>query len=167
MRVLSLDRFLYICKKSIKRMNAVSCKKCGSTNAVKNGKVRNQQRYKCKDCGLNYICRDSRRKVKPEAKALAVLLYGSGKASYGMIARLLNVSRTAVLQWIRSIGKQMPLPEIDSELEEVQIDEMWHYINKKKKKYGFGEPWIVLETEPSDGLSAIVMLKPFKNFMNN
>jgi hypothetical protein len=30
----------------------------------------------------------------------------------------------------------MPLPERDSELEEVQIDEMWHYLNKKKKKYG-------------------------------
>jgi len=27
------------------------------------------------------------------------------------------------------------------------------------KKYGFGERWIVLETEPSDGLSANEQLK--------
>jgi hypothetical protein len=32
------------------------------------------------------------KKVSIEAKALAVLLYGSGKASYGMIARLFKQS---------------------------------------------------------------------------
>ena len=148
-------------------MNSSSCKKCGSDHKVKNGLVRKKQRYKCNDCGCNYTLGDARGKVKPEAKALAVLLYGSGKASYGMIARLFNVSRPAVLHWIRTIGRMLPSPEISAEIKEVQIDEMWHFIRKKNKKYGSGEPWIVLESEPSDGLLAIVMLKPFKNFMTN
>jgi hypothetical protein len=34
---------------------------------------------------------DNRGRIKPEAKALGMLLYGSGKVSYGMIARLFNV----------------------------------------------------------------------------
>lgn len=135
------------------------CKKCNSDNIVNNGNVRGKQRYKCKECGYNFVEGDKRGKIRSEAKALAFLLYGSGKASYGMIARLFDVSRTAVLYWIREFGKTIPEPVIDSELKEIQIDEMWHFINKKNKKYGSGEPWIVLETKPSDGILAIVMLK--------
>lgn len=137
------------------------CKRCCSTEIVKNGSVRNKQRYKCKDCGYNFVEGDNRGKIKPEAKALAVLLYSSCKASYGMIAKLFNVSRTAVLYWIRAIGKSLPEPIIDTDLKEIQVDEIWHFINKKNKKYGYGEPWIVIETEPSDGVLAIVMLKRF------
>ena len=140
------------------------CKRCDSINIVNNGKVRGKQRFKCNDCGYNFVEGDSRSKIKPEAKALALLLYGSGKASYGMIAKLFNVSRTAVLKWIRSFGKSFPEPVIDSEVQEVQIDEMWHFISKKNKKYGYGEPCIVLETKPSDGVLAIVILKRSKNF---
>lgn len=116
------------------------CKRCNSINIVNNGKVRDKQRFKCKDCGYNFVMGDSRGKIRPEAKALALLLYGSCKASYGMIARLFNVSRTAVLYWMRTIGKALPEPIIDTKLKEVQVDEMWHYINKKNKKYGYGEP---------------------------
>ena len=129
-----------------------------------NGTVRNKQRYKCKDCGLNFVEGDKRGRIRPEAKALALIMYGSCKASYGMIARLLNVSRTAVLKWIRAIGKEIPEPIVEAELQEVQVDEMWHYINKKNNKYGNGEPWIVLEIEPSDGVLAIVMLKHLKPY---
>ena len=62
-------------------------------------------------------------------------MYGSGKASYRMIARLFNVSRSAVLFWI---GSKLPEPVIDTEIEEVSIDEMWHFLNKKKEKFGSG-----------------------------
>ena len=36
------------------------CKKCGSVNYVKNGYVYGKQRYKCKECGHNYIEGDER-----------------------------------------------------------------------------------------------------------
>ena len=135
------------------------CKKCNSADVVKNGKVRQQQRFKCKSCGLNFVEGDKRGKIRSEAKALSFLLYGSCNASYGMIARLFDVSRTSVLNWIRSFGKSMPEPMLDTKIEEVEFDEMWHFINKKNKKYGYGEPCIVLESKPSDGVLAIVMLK--------
>ena len=140
-----------------------TCKKCSSTNVVHNGKVRNRQRYRCNSCGLNFVIGDRRDKTKIEAKALALLMYESCKASYGMIAQLLKVSRTTVLNWIREMGRKLPEPEIPSDIHSVQIDEMWHFINKKNEKYGSGEPWIVIETEPLDGLLAIVMLKRSEN----
>jgi len=86
-------------------------------------------------------------------------MYGSGKASYGMIARLFKVTRSTVLYWIRNIGSQLPMPHIDTEIEEVSTDEMWHLINKKKQKFGSDGRWTAVTTEPSDGLLAIVMLK--------
>ena len=164
MGVLTIDIF-NICI-LIKYMET-ACKKCGSTKCVKSGKVRDKQRYTCKLCGYNFVLVDKREKVGPEGKALAVLIYSAGKASYGFIARLFNVSRPAVLKWIRNIGTRLPEPSVDGEIKEVQIDEMWHFINKKNEKYGSGEPWIVVQTKPSDGLLAIVLLKQLKNSTKN
>ena len=39
-------------------------------------------------------------------KALAVLLYGLGNVSQGMIAKLLGVSHVAVCKWVRTAGKE-------------------------------------------------------------
>ncbi|CEG11148.1 hypothetical protein MSIBF_A1220002 [groundwater metagenome] len=35
-----------------------------------------------------------------------------------------------------TIGKGLPEPSVDSEIEEVQIDEVWHFLNKKTKNMG-------------------------------
>jgi transposase-like protein len=59
------------------------CKKCFSDHYVKNGMVRTKQRYKCRCCGYNFVFGDQREKVSAEGKALSILLYGRGKASYG------------------------------------------------------------------------------------
>jgi len=69
-------------------MLKIICKKCGSNKVVKNGKVRSEQRYKCKECHHNFIIGDKREKLSAAARALAILLYGRGKASYGFIAKL-------------------------------------------------------------------------------
>jgi len=144
-------------------MQDLSCKKCGNSHCVKSGYIRGKQRYKCNDCGCNFKLGDNRGKISPEAKALGLLIYGSGKASYGMIARLFKVSRSAVLYWVRSMGSKLPQPVVDSEIEKVSIDEMWHFLNKKNEKFGFGGQWTVVTTRPSDGLLAIVMLRHLDN----
>jgi transposase-like protein len=142
-----------------KIMQDILCKKCGGSRCVKSGYIRENQRYKCKDCGCNFKLGDNRGKIKPQAKALGLLLYGSGKASYGMLARLFNVSRSAVLYWVRTMGAKLPEPVVNSEIEEVSIDEMWHFISKKNEKFGSGGQWTAVTTKPSAGLLAIVMLK--------
>jgi len=110
---------------------------------------------------------DNRGKISPEAKALGMLMYGSGKASYGMIARLFKVSRSTVLYWIRSVGTRLPEPAVSDEIEEVSIDEMWHFINKKNEKFGYGGQWTVVTTEQLDGLSAIVIIRHSVDYMKN
>ena len=141
---------------------SIPCKSCGSKAYVKNGIVRNHQRYRCKRCKCNFIEGDSRQKVSAEGKALAVLLYGRGKASYGFIAKLFKVSNTAVLKWIRKVGSSLPEPELNKEIKEIEFDEMWHFINKKNRSYGSGGQWIVVEVEPFDGMLGIVLLKASK-----
>ena len=145
-------------------MQDIRCKKCGSSSCVKSGYIRNSQRYKCKECRCNFKIGDNRGKISPQAKALAILMYGSGKASYGMIARIFKVSRSTVLYWIRNVGLTLPESIIDAEISEVSIDEMWHFINKKNEKSGYGGQWTVVTTKPSDGLLAIVMLKHLEDY---
>ena len=65
-------------------------------------------------------------------KALAILLYSMGNASFGMIGRLLGVSDVAVLKWVRAEAQSIPEPKVESDLLVVTLDEMWHYVQKNK-----------------------------------
>src|SRR3954464_10596985 len=107
----------------------VSCKRCAGAAFVRNGRVRGHQRYLCKACGCNFTATPER--GKPEAmKALAVLLYATGNASQGMIAKLSGVSHVTVYRWLRAAAPE-PAGEPSSEV--VQIDEMGHFVNGKKQ----------------------------------
>ena len=136
-----------------------NCKRCSSDKFVKNGIVRSEQRYKCKECGFNFIFGDRREKLSAPARALAILLYGRGKASYGFIAKLFNISSVAVMKLIRREAEKMSEPEICGSIREVSFDEMWHFVEQKKINYGSGEQWSALEIGQLGGASAIVLLK--------
>lgn len=138
------------------------CKKCGSGEKSKNGFVRGHQRFKCTQCGCNYTQTPARGKPA-EMKALAVLLYTMGNASYGMIARMLNVSTVAVLKWIRKEAARLERPEIPVGDKYIIIDEMWHFVNGKKTRFGSGKPMILCQKELLPGSWAGVMLERAKN----
>ena len=125
-------------------MSNNNCKRCGSDQYVKNGKVRSEQRYKCKVCGCNFISGDKREKLSSAARALAILLYGRGKASYGFIAKLFHVSSVAVMKLMKREADKMPDSEICSSIKEVSFDEMWHFVEQKKQVMGLagsGAQW--------------------------
>ena len=114
------------------------CPKCQSREVVKNGKVQGKQRYKCKSCSLQFTSLTPRGRPAQE-KAMAVTLYTQG-LSIRAIARLIEVSPSAVLKWIKTFAKthyEKPAPG-DAIL--VELDEMWHYIKSKKTSYGYGKP---------------------------
>lgn len=79
-------------------------KHCGSASFVRNGMAHGRQRYRCKACGRSFTATPARGRP-PAMKALAVLLYGLGSVSQGMIAKLLGVSHVAVYKWIRAAGE--------------------------------------------------------------
>jgi transposase-like protein len=141
----------------------VSCKRCAGAAFVKNGTVRGHQRYLRKACGCNFTATPER--GKPEAmKALAVLLYAMGNASQGMIAKLLGVSHVTVYRWLRAAGEAAPEPAGEPSSEVVQIDEMWHFVNGKKTRFGSGGPTILWHGEPWPGSWVGVMMRPAADF---
>ena len=142
-------------------MRGLCCKRCSGTKYVKRGFVRGLQRYLCKDCGCHFTATAPR--GKPAAmKALAVLLYAMGNASLGMIARLLWVSSVAVYKWIRQEAEAIPEPSAKSSAGLVQIDEMWHFVNGKKTRFGSGGPMILFSGEPWPGNWVGVMMRASK-----
>lgn len=80
----------------------MECKKCGGTNHYKNGFVKGHQRYKCKECGCQFVPTLNKGCDK-QTKATACLLYLNG-LSFRTIARLLNVSATSVFYWVKNFA---------------------------------------------------------------
>ena len=120
----------------------MQCPKCESEIYVKSGFMKGKQRYKCKDCGCNFTQSYSQHySFKVKLQAVKLYLEGSGFRSIG---RILNVSNVTVLNWIRNFGQLIKdyaykqLPEDIGDIEVIEMDEMWHFTQKKAASSGFG-----------------------------
>ena len=92
----------------------VTCKDCQQATTAKNGFVRNKQRYKCQTCGDNFVLGDDRHKRATElTTALSIILYALGKSSFGLLAKLIGVSRTTSYYRIRQAAALTDEPTID------------------------------------------------------
>ena len=137
-------------------MSEVRCKRWGAADHMKNGIVRDVQRYLCRSCGCNFTMTPPRGKP-PAMKALAMLLYAMGNVGFCSIARILGVSDVAVLNWVRDEARKLPEPSTKAEVVVVTLDEMWHFVKKRLRNSGFGEPMTLLLGEPSPGFLVAVM----------
>lgn len=141
------------------------CKKCESQQVIKNGFVRSKQRYRCKACGYNFVLGDQRTNPQTAVKrALAVILYSVGKASYRFIAKLLGVAPSTVQKWLVAEAALIDTPQIPTNCRELEFDEMWHFIGSKKTNDGFSKQFLVQPVEQSLGLSVVVMLIQSVNY---
>lgn len=112
----------------------ITCKKCGGKEIIKNGMVRNKQRYRCKECGYNFVSGDARTNDMIRAKkALIFLLYSLAKASYTMLGKLFNICPSQIYRWIAKEGESLPEPSVSGDIQEIEFDEMWHFIAQKKQ----------------------------------
>jgi hypothetical protein len=128
---------------------------------MKNGIVRGKARYRCKDCHYNFTEGDERVKEDLVIKrALAIILYSLGKASFGFLGKLFGVSRSIPYRWIKGEAEKITEPRISGEIKEMEFDEMWHFIGSKKTKSGSSKRWIVAQGELWPGLLAVVILQP-------
>lgn len=143
-------------------MSELCCKKCGSTNYIKSGHIRGLQRYKCKNCVYQFT-KTKRRGVHPALRSFAIVLYAFCGVSMGKIAQLFKVSTVAVLKWIRAaaLSAEASSPVASSDI--VMIDEMWHFVNGKKTKYGSGEPLMGFRVNLLDGNWALVVMPAAKS----
>ena len=131
-------------------MSKLVCKKCSSDRYVKSGHTRGHQRYKCKECGCQFT-NTAHRGVHSTLKSLGIVLYGMCGVSMGKIGKMFGVSTPAVLKWIRKEGANIddPTPQVESGI--VMLDEMWHFVDGKKTKFGSGGPSMVSRARLLDG----------------
>ena len=130
------------------------CKKCGSTAYHKSGHIHGKQRYKCN--GHQYT--KTTPQGKPERdKIISLVLVLSG-LSMNATAKIIGVSTQTVMRWIRKMYDKFITctPNIDN-VQEVEMDEMHHYYQKKLKNYGSGKLLIIETTTSSGGLLDIVI----------
>jgi len=141
-------------------MESIKCKNCGCERAVKNGKVRGKQRYKCRDCGLNFVLGDERSNEKIIAlKALVILFYSLAKGSYNMLGKIFERDRSLIYRWIKEAGLSFDEPVIDGEIKQIEFDEMWHFVGSKKTNFGSSKPLIAARGKLSHGYSVVVILQ--------
>jgi transposase len=123
-----------------------TCRKCNSNRIVKYGFANGNQRYKCKSCGK--ICNECKFRGKPqEVKDLAVLLHTMFAASFRSIGKLLNVSDVSVYKWVKKYAEKLERPQVTPDCKTILIDEMWHFVNGKKTRYGSGKHMICYQKE--------------------
>jgi transposase-like protein len=135
------------------------CRKCGSEAFVKNGFMAGAQRYKCKKCGFQFT-RETPHGRPMKDKILALVLYLSG-LSMNAIGNIIGVSTQSIMRWIRMFyDKFIPQNEIETKFDEIEIDEMYSYINKKKIQSGSGRLLIITLEGFSAGDVVIVVPKP-------
>ncbi len=139
-------------------MEYPACPRCHYETVIKFGFVKDVQRWQCKQCRYRFTRLTP--KGKPLAlKALAIALHGLG-LSFNATGKLLCVSAQAVIDWVRQHTQDLPKIALDTPVQVVQFDEMWHYIGSKKTKSGSGRLWILLQIDPLTGSSVLVAQEP-------
>ena len=82
------------------------------------------------------------------------------------IGRVLKVSNVSVLRWIRSAGEHVKfyvnsnLPDNLHEIDIIEMDEMWHFTQKKNESCGSGLPSKDVLNKFSGSPLAVVVKKP-------
>lgn len=66
-------------------------------------------------------------------KALCVILYSLGKASFSMLGKIFGHSPSIIYRWVVEAMDKTEEPKILSTIEEIEFDEMWHFLQKKSK----------------------------------
>ena len=111
------------------------CPYCQSERLSKNGSAYGVPKWKCKDCGRQTSFKPPRGEPLWK-KETAVLLYTMG-LSMNAIGKMLGVSTPSILNWIRAhavMHAPRPQPEPGAAVVVMELDELWHFLQKKKNK---------------------------------
>ena len=138
----------------------MNCRKCQSTDFVKNGHIKKKQRYKCKKCDSQWTENHKHRGRPLEERAFAVFHYCHG-LSMNAISKMLDTAPSTLLKWIRNFSNQHahpPEPQTDAVV--LELDEMWHYLKEKKTNSGFGRRFVVIPENSSHGNVVIEIKRP-------
>jgi transposase len=134
------------------------CPYCESRRLIKNGSSYGIAKWRCKDCGRQTSFKPPRGQPAWK-KETAVLLYTLG-LSMNAIGKLLGVSTPSILNWIRAHAAThapRPQPKPGAAVVVMELDELWHFLKKKRPSSGSGWLLIALADDSLTGNAAIVM----------
>jgi hypothetical protein len=134
------------------------CPYCQSQHLIKNGSAYGVPKWQCKDC-LRQTSFKPPRGEPLWKKETAVLLYTLG-LSMNAIAKQLGVSTPSILNWIRAHAAThapRPQPDPGESVVVMELDELWHFLQKKRTSCGSGWLLIALANASSTGNVAVVM----------
>ena len=141
----------------------MECPKCKSSHVVKNGSVKGIRKHLCRNCGFQFT-RSTPRGKPFKTKILAVLLYMSG-LSFNRIGVLCGVSAQSVLNWIyKFAAERAERPKPEGQMVILELDELWHFLQKKNTNSGFGQLWIAFPVDCWIGNSETEIQKPSLDF---
>jgi transposase-like protein len=104
------------------------CPKCHATSCIKDGVVKQKQRFKCKACGYRHTVAHRGFSLEIRRQALQLYLAGLGFRSIG---RLLKCSHVTVSQWIHSYGDSIISIRPEGQVKTIKINEMQTQIEPK------------------------------------
>ena len=110
-----------------------ACPKCQSDRVINNGSTAGKPKKQCKMCGYQFTRTTPR--GKPLAMKINAVLWYLSDVSMNRIAFLLRVSAQSILNWIRTFAREhyeKPVPAGKTIV--LELDEMWHYLKKKRQK---------------------------------
>jgi transposase len=114
-----------------------ACPACGGTTLIKSGHACGRQRWRCKGCGRQFT-RTTPRGMPAAVKREAVGLYCAG-LSLNATGKRLGVSAQSVMRWVRDHARDhCPKPAPEGRAVVVEIDEMWHFVEKRPASSGSG-----------------------------
>ena len=141
----------------------MNCPQCASAQYVKDGIVKNKQRYCCKQCKYRYTV--AQRGKHPVLKKLALQLYLEG-LGFRSIERVLHVSHVSVLNWVRALGKKIEeYRQEEGTINIIEMDELHTYIGTKKTTVGSGLLLIGINANSSISYLALEEQKREKNYI--
>ena len=113
------------------------CRKCGSTNMVKNGRNRSgRQQYLCKDCRAIGVL-NPQYPYSPERREDILRAYQERPSMRG-ISRIFHISRHTLADWIKKKVRRLPplratLPPARPD-DRLEVDEVWSFVRKRRWK---------------------------------
>lgn len=110
----------------------VKCPHCDGTNIKKNGQKPNgKQNYCCKDCKKQFQQTYFYKGADPHIRKLSIdmAMRGSGIRDIGFVLKL---APSSVVDKLRRLMSKTPEPSFEGSYKEVQIDEFWSFVDRRK-----------------------------------
>lgn len=112
----------------------VACPRCSSLNVKKNGiTAQHKQRYRCKDCGRQFITDYTYQAYKAEVRSLVLPMTMNGSGIRDT-SRVLRVSTNTVLRLIRNAAQGVTEPVVPGRIADLELDEFWSFVGEKKRQ---------------------------------